>query len=202
MAGRFAGEVNQLEIIDPRLRELGRLSTATTFDLEYGGDHVRVSELVASINGRKPVLSLQAIQPFAIELTSHKLVAANPEKELLQVNIEGVPLAWVRPFASAFEVAGDEITGGFVASLRGGRVWLRTTSPLAVRGLAVTRAGRVLLPASDISIQAEVEHAKEETRIRLEGLTLETATADRLNARGELGHKVRRGASGDGAGKS
>ena len=53
LAGRFAGDVNQLEIIDPRLRELGRLSTATTFDLEYGGDHVRVSELVVSISGRK-----------------------------------------------------------------------------------------------------------------------------------------------------
>ncbi|MGA2444855.1 MAG: hypothetical protein ABSG50_05410 [Opitutaceae bacterium] len=189
LAGRFAGEVNQLEIIDPRLRELGRLSTATTFDLEYGGGHVRVSELVASISGRKPVLSLQAIQPFAIDLTSHKLVTANPEKELLQVNIEGVPLAWARPFASTFEVAGDEVRGGFVASLHGGRVWLRTTSPLAVRGLAVTRAGRVLLPASDISVLAEVEHSKEETRIRLEGLTLETATDDRLNARGEVSIK-------------
>jgi hypothetical protein len=186
LAGRFAGEVNQLEIIDPRLRELGRLSTATTFDLEYGGDHVRVSELVVNISGRKPVLSLRAIQPFAIELTSHKLMAANPEKELLQVNIEGMPLAWVRPFTSAFEVAGDEVKGGFVASLRGGRVWLRTTSPLAVQGLAVTRAGRVLLPASDISVQVEVEHSKEETRIRLEGLTLETAADDRLNARGEV----------------
>jgi hypothetical protein len=186
LAGRFAGEVNQLEIIEPRLRELGRLGMATTFDLEYGGDHVRVSELVVSISGRKPVLSLQAIQPFAIELTSHKLLAANPEKELLQVNIEGVPLAWTRPFTSDLEVAGDEVRGGFVASLHGGRVWLRTTSALAVRALAVTRAGRVLLPASDISVQAEVEHSKEETRIGLEGLTLETAADDRLNARGEL----------------
>ena len=186
LAGRFAGEVNQLEIIDPHLRELGRLSTATTFDLEYDGDHVRVSELVASISGRKPVLSLQAIQPFAIELASHKLMAANPEKELLQVNIEGVPLAWIRPFTSALEVAGDEVRGGFVVSLHGGRVWLRTTSPLTVRGLAVTRAGRVLLPASDISVRAEVEHSKEETRIGLEGLTLETTADDRLNARGEV----------------
>ena len=186
LAGRFAGEVDQLEIIDPRLHELGRLSTATTFDLEYGGDHVRISELVANISGRKPVLSLQAIQPFAIELTSHKLMAANPDKELLQVNIEGMPLAWIRPFTSALEVAGDEVRGGFVVSLHGGRVWLRTTSPLAVRGLGVTRAGRVLLPASDVSVQAEVEHMKEETRISLEGLTLETAADDRLNARGEV----------------
>jgi hypothetical protein len=186
LAGRFAGDINQLEIIDARLRELGRLSTATAFDLEFGGDHVRVSELVASISGRKPVLSLQAIQPFAIEFTTHKLLAANPEQELLQVNIQGVPVAWIRPFISALDVTGDEIRGGFVASLRGGRIWLRTTSAVAVQGLAVSRDGRVLLAASDISVKAEVEHSKEETRIRLEELALATVVDDRINARGEV----------------
>ncbi len=186
LAGRLAGEVDQLEVVDRRLRELGKLSTATSFDLDYGRGHVQVSELVAHITGRKPVLSLHAIQPFSIELASHKLAAANPEKELLEVTVEGLPLAWIRPFTPAFDVEGDEVRGGFVASLHGGRVWLRTTSPLTVRGLAVAQAGRVLLPASDVSVEAEIEHSKEETRIKVGKLGLETAADDWLNARGEM----------------
>ena len=193
LAGRLAGDFDQLEAVDPRLREFGRLSTAATFDLDYGRGRVQVSELVAKVGGRAPVLSLQSIQPFSVELASHQLAAANPVKELLEVSIEGLPLAWVRPFLSAFAVEGGELKGGFVASLHAGRVSLRTTSPLAVRGLAVSRAGRLLLPASDVSVEAEVEHSKEETRIKVGKLGLETAANDWINARGEV--SLRSGAS-------
>ncbi|MDD2765234.1 MAG: AsmA-like C-terminal region-containing protein [Opitutaceae bacterium] len=190
LTGRLAGEVSRLEVIDQRLREPGRLGATATFDLEYGGDHVRVSELVASLSGRKPVLSLQAIQPFSVGLISQQLTAADPAREVLEVNLEGLPVAWIGPLVSPLELAGDDITGAFVASLRDGRAWLRARTPLAARKLAVTRAGRVLLPASDISVQVEMEHAKEETRLRLGTLTLETPAGDRLQARGEIGLKA------------
>jgi hypothetical protein len=186
LAGRLAGDVDQLEVVDQRLRELGKLRTAATFDLDYGRGHAQVSELVAHITGRKPALSLHAIQPFSVELATHKLAAANPEKELLEITIEGLPLTWLRPFTPGFDVEGDEIKGGFVASLHGERVWLRTTSPLTVQGFTVAQGGRVLLPASDVSIEAEIEHSKEETRIKVGEVGLETAADDWLNARGEL----------------
>ena len=70
--------------------------------------------------------------------------------------------------------------------MRDQRVWLHTLSPLSVRGLAVARAGRVLLPASDITLQTDIEHAKDETRVKLESLALQTAAGDRLEAQGEL----------------
>jgi hypothetical protein len=112
--------------------------------------------------------------------------AADPRRELLQVKFEGVPVAWVRPFVSAAELAGDVVTGAAAVSLHQGRVWVRTTSPLTVKGLSVARAGRSWLPASDLRIEAELEHGKSATRIRVDALTLETAAGDRVEARGEL----------------
>ena len=185
LTGRIAGGISQLEVLDPRLRAVGRLGATAAFDLEYGGDEVRISQLVVSLSGRKSVLTMEAVQPFSIELASQVLTAADPRRELLQVNLEGLPLAWARPFLPAIELAGDEVTGAFVASLREGRMWLRTTSPLAVRNFALARSGRVVLAASDIRIQAELEHAKTATRIKLDALTLETAAGDRVDAQGE-----------------
>lgn len=189
LAGRLAADVEQVGFIDDRLREMGKLGATGTFDMDFDGNRLRVSELVAKVSGRKPAFSLRAIQPFSIELASQKLAAANPDKELVQVEIQGVPIAWLRPFTSSIEITGDELKGAFLASLRGERVWLRSTSPLTVRGLALKQANRVLLPASDASIEAEVEYAKAETRIKLGKLTLETAADDRLDARGELSLK-------------
>jgi len=193
LTGRLAGDFDQLGTVDRRLRGLGRLNTAATFDLDYGRGRVQVGELVVQVGGGAPVLSVRAIQPFSLELASQQLAAANPAKELLEVGIEGLPLAWIRPFLSACEIGGDELKGGFVASLHAGRVSFRTTAPLTVRGLAVARAGRVLLPAGDVSVEAEVEHSKAETRIKVVKLGLETAANDWLNARGEV--SLRPGAS-------
>ncbi len=187
LAGRLSGGVARLEVIDARLRDFDGLSTNTSFDVDYNSSRVRISELLVKVNGRTPLLTLQSIQPFSFEFGSRQLLAADPEKELLQVHIEGVPVAWLRPWLpSRFAVAGGEITGAFGASLRDERVWLHTRTPLSVRGLTVAKGGRVLLPASDISLQAELEYAKSETRLNLTGLTLQTAAGDRLEARGGL----------------
>jgi hypothetical protein len=187
LAGRLSGGVSRLEVLDGRLRDFNGLSTTTSFDVDYDGSRVRITELLAKISGRTPLLTLQSIQPFSFEFGSRRLLAADPEKELLQVDIEGVPVGWLRPWLpSRLAVAGGEVTGALGAALRDERVWLHTRTPLSVHGLTVAEAGRVLLPASDISLEAELEYAKNETRVNLAGLTLQTAAGDRLEARGGL----------------
>ena len=186
LTGRLAGDVSQLEVLDPRLQAVGRLGATAAFDLEYGGGAVRISQLVVGVNGPKPVLSVEAIQPFSLDLASHTLTATDPRRELLQVNLEGLPVSWARPFVSAVELAGEEIKGTLAASLHEGQMWVRTTAPLTLKGLTLARSGRVVLPASDVRIEAGWEQARTATRIRLDALTLETGAGDRIDARGEL----------------
>jgi hypothetical protein len=187
LAGRLTGDADRLEVIDSRLRELGKLRATATFDVEYNGDQVHATELALKISSSRPVLSLQTVQPFTVKLATGETVAENAQRELVHIALEGMPVAWVRPFVPGFEVAGEEIKGEFVASMRtADKVWLRTASPLSVHGLAVSRAGQPLLPPSDISLQAEVENSRSETRIRLGDLSLATPAGDRIAVKGEL----------------
>jgi hypothetical protein len=191
LAGRLTGDANRLEVVDSRLRELGRLGATAAFDVESNGDQVHATELKVNITGRRPVLTLQTVQAFTVKLATGETVAEDAQRELVRIALDGLPVAWVRPLLPGFEVAGDEIRGEFVASMRtADKVWLRTTSPLTVRGLAVSRAGRLLLSPSDVSLQADVENSQSETRIRLGGLTLTTAAGDRLEVKGELAMKA------------
>jgi hypothetical protein len=151
---------------------------------------VRVTDFTARFDAQKPVLSLRAIQPFSLDLASHRLVAADPAKDLVQVKIEGVPIAWAKPWLPAdVAVTGNAVTGEWTVALRGERIWLHPVAPLRVRKLAASQAGRVLLPASDISLDAAIEHDKDQTRVTLGGLVLQTAAGDRIETTGEFSYR-------------
>jgi len=186
LTGRISGDCGQLDFLDPRLHAVGRLTAGAAFDVEYGRGEARISRLVANVSGAKPVLSLEAIQPFSLDLRSRELTAADLQRELLRITLEGVPVAWVRPFVTAVDLAGGELKGTLAASLHEGRIRVHTVAPLTVKGLAVAAAGRVLLPAGDLRIEAGLERAAESTRLRLDALAVETPAGDRIDARGEL----------------
>ena len=187
LAGRLSGRCARLEVVDVRLRDFDGLSANTSFDLDYDGSRIRVADLLVKVSGREPLLTLQSIQPFTLELDTHQLLAADPQKELLRVELEGLPVAWLRPWLPAgIAVEGEALTGAFDIALRDQSVWLRTLTPLRVRGLQVAAGGRVLLPASDISLQADIEQTQHSTHVSLEHLTLQTTAGDLLEAHGNL----------------
>jgi hypothetical protein len=187
LAGRLTGNASRLESIDPRLREMNGLGVTATFDLRYDRGQLQVADLTAKVAAGKPVLSVQTLQAFTLTLATGDIVPSGAQRELVRINLEGVPMTWIRSFLPDYEVSGDEIEGELVAALHGAdRVWLRTTSPLSVRGLAVSYGGRVLLPTSDLSLDAEVEHARDGTLIRLTNLNVVTAAGDQLDGHGEL----------------
>ena len=187
LAGRLAGGAGRLEVVDPRLRELDGLGATAAFDLRYERGRLRVADLAATVTAGRPVLSVQAAQAFTVDLGTGAVTPSGGQRELVRIGLEGVPMSWIRPFLPALGLSGDAITGEVVAAVHGAdRVWLRTVLPLAVHGLAVRRGAAIILPTSDVSLDAEVEHSPEGTRVRLAGLTAVAATGDRLEGRGEL----------------
>ena len=187
LAGRLTGDANRLEMVDPRLSELGTLGVAAAFNVEFGRGELRVTELGVDINGPNPVLSLHAVQAFTVNLRTGETSAAGAQRELLQIALDGVPATWARPLFPGFEVSGGEISGQLVAALHGARqLWLRTASPLSVRGFAMNQTGWLRLPSADIRLDAEVEYSAAETRLRVTDLGLTARAGDRFGGRGEL----------------
>lgn len=185
--GRLSGELSRCGIIDPRLAVVGRLSVGADFNLDFGATALRVTALTTRIQGKKPQVVVQALQPFTLNLRTFELKAADESKGLVQIRLTGVPAAWLRPWlVPRLPVAGGELTGTLESDLRGDRVFLRTRTPLEASGLSLSRAGHIWLPICNVRLEAEVERSPEETQVRLTGLTLRTTGGDRLEARGEL----------------
>jgi hypothetical protein len=187
LAGRLTCDANRLDIFDPRLRELGTLGAAAAFNVEFGHGQLRVTELGLDINGPSPALSLHAVQPFTVNLMTGETIAAGAPRELVRIALDGVPAKWARPFFPGLDVSGGEISGELVAALHGaGKMWLRTASPLSVRGFAMNQTSRIRLPSADIKLDAEVEYSAGETRLRVTGFDVTTPPGDRLDGKGEL----------------
>ena len=190
LAGQLAGNAGRLEVIDPRLGALNGLGVAAAFDLQYDRGRLRVVNSNATITAGRPVVSVEAVQAFTVNLATGDVVPSGDRQELVRISLDGVPITWIRALLPGFELGGDEVRGELVAALRGkGRVWLRTASPLSVRGLAISHGGRVVLPPCDLSLDAEVEHSAEGTDVRLARLNIAAATGDQLDARGKIAVK-------------
>ncbi len=190
LSGRLTGNASRLEVIDPRLRELDGLGVGVTFDLRHDRGQLRVADLAAEVKAGKPVLSVQAVQAFTVNLATGDIAPSGAQRELVRINLAGVPMAWIRSFFPGVGLSGEQIEGQLVAALHGaGRVWLQTTSALSVHGFAISQGGRVVLPASDLSLDAEVERSRDGTRVRLTNLSFTTAAGDQLDGQGELAVK-------------
>ena len=187
LAGQLTGDANRLEIVDPRLRQLGTLGVAAAFNVEFSRGELRITEFGVDINGPSPELSLHAVQPFTVNLKTGETTAADAKHELIRITLDGVPAAWAQPLFPDIAVSGGEVNGELIAVLHGGgRMWLRTAAPLVVRGLTGAQIAGAGLPAADLKLDAEVEYAAGETRVRVTGLEMTTPAGDRFDGRGEL----------------
>lgn len=152
-SGKLDVATDKLANVRPDLGVLGALKITADFDVRHeGGATVRVNRLTAAVAGAKPVLHVQALQPFAFNPQTAELKIADPAKELLELTIDGVPLAWARPFLSEMNISGSDVQGQFFLSPRTGGLSLRARTPLAVKGVTVAVAGQALVRDLDVAL--------------------------------------------------
>lgn len=150
-AGRLQVSADRLQVIRPELGAMGAVTVAADFDLLQHGDSIRVERLNATLSGAKPVLNAHALQSFEFNVRTGALSLADPAQDLLWLSLQGVPLAWIRPYTGELAVTGGDLRGEFAARAQGGGLTLRSKSPLAVSQLGIARAGTDLLRGVDVS---------------------------------------------------
>ncbi|MBS0633357.1 MAG: hypothetical protein JSS11_15720 [Verrucomicrobia bacterium] len=158
-AGRLQVSADRLQVIRPELGAMGAVTVAADFDLLQHGDSVRVERLNASLAGAKPVLNAHALQAFEFNVRTGALSLADPAQDLLWLSLQGVPLAWVRPFTGDLAVTGGDLRGEVAASAQGGGLALHSKSPLAVSQLGIARAGTPLLRGVDLTAGFAADYA-------------------------------------------
>lgn len=148
-AGRIKSTASRLETIRPELAAVGALTVFGEFNLTRTDTSIRVDGITLDIGRPEPVLSLKSLQPFEFNVSTGELKVAEPGSDLLGLHIQGLPLAWSRPFLPDWSLSGGPLRGRLVATARNGGLMLRAQEPLAADGFGLAHAGEPWLREVD-----------------------------------------------------
>ncbi|HTJ79604.1 MAG TPA: hypothetical protein VL357_11465 [Rariglobus sp.] len=150
--GQLNATVDRLSVLAPEFSAIGRVVFETDFDVTKQEDTIRIDRFSSQISGAKPVLSVSAKQVLKFNTATRVLEAERPADDLFGISLQGLPLAWAKPFLSGFDITGNDLKGEFAATARDGGFTLRSVSPLILTQLNVAQAGKPLVRALDISV--------------------------------------------------
>lgn len=159
VSGKLAATGDRLQVLDPKLAGIGAFALSADFDLAQRGSALVVSKLDAAVRATEPVASVQALQPFTLNLRTRQLEAGDPARDLLGIGLQGVPLAWLRPFLGDVTLAGGNLRGDLVATARSGGVMIRSKTPLTASGLSLSRPGQPILEGVELTMNATGDYA-------------------------------------------
>ncbi len=190
--GGLQVDASGLEALQPELRAIGAVKLRSEFDIAKENGVARLNKLVVALSGEQPVLELTASSAADFNLHERRLlVGGSVPGEVARLKLQGVPLAWVRPFVSGLDVSGGAITGEVVYENAGGqKLTARTVVPIKIDGLTVVRAGRTLLSKAGLTLDAEADFSPEKVQARVKNLSCTTAAGDSVQLRATISAPV------------
>ncbi|HWA85956.1 MAG TPA: AsmA-like C-terminal region-containing protein, partial [Opitutus sp.] len=188
--GRLNASTGSLAVVREELGVLGALELAVDFDVLLHENSLRVDRFDATLRADKPVARVRALQPFEFDLRTAALKVADPAQDLVSVVLDGVPLAWARPWLGNFEVTGGAVRGEFDGSARNGGLELRAKQPLTINGLAVAQGGGALLRGIDVSLDAAADYAAAGWQVEVSRLTAGTGGVEFFSLDAKAGRLV------------
>ena len=186
-SGRLAGTLDQLAAFKPELSAVGAIKITAEFDLAQSAGATRIERLQAEIQGARPVASVRSLQSFEFNVRTGELNVADPARELLAFNLQGLPLAWAQPFLPEIRLTGGDLRGEFAATANNGGLAVRPRAPLSVNGLNLSQNGRALLRAIDVSLEMGVDYAPAGWQADVSALTLRSSGVELLQLKAKAG---------------
>lgn len=187
LQGNLTADISRLEAINPAWRPIGAVKAMAQFDVARAGDIVRLNQFNLSVAGANPVLELAAAPGMEIDLKQRRLLPGDPASDgALTLTLQGLPVAWIRPFVQAADVSGGLITGQLAGTGDAGHLVLRTLQPLRIGQVNIAQAGRLLLAKADVMLGLEAVLTGKEFSGHLTDLTLKTAAGDVLSAQARV----------------
>ncbi len=188
-SGELDVQADKLGLLRPEFTSLGRLDLRAGYDLAVLDQLVRLNRCDLRLNaGTKPVASITALQPIAFNRTTGALAAtpgANPE--LMSLVIDGIPLAWARPFLGELELTGQDLRGAFTVQAGNGGLSLRNLQPLTLANLSVAQRGRALVNGVDVALAAQADYTPQGWSTEITRLTVSRAQAPILKLTAKAG---------------
>ncbi len=157
-SGRLDATADKLGQLRPELAAIGAVQLLADFDLHQDGKAVRVTSLAIELAGSRPVIALRSLQEFEFNPKTGELKVADPSKDLVALDLKGVPLAWFQAFVKDLTVTGEDVQGAWIVGARGGGFAFRSTAPLTVNALSVAKKGQSMLSAVNVSLRLSADY--------------------------------------------
>lgn len=190
LRGRLDASVSALEVLQPALRALGTVSVFSEFDVSTGPQAVNLNALTLRVAGDQPVLLAETKRLITLDRGTGRLRVASGSGDVGRLVLHGVPLAWIRPFVTGFDVSGGAMAGEFAVRAGDQRVEVISVAPVAVDRLSLARDGRLLLDRADIRVSPDLMLGADSDVLTLREIALTTPAGDALrwSGRVELPH--------------
>jgi hypothetical protein len=174
---RFQSGLAEYLGVKQLLAALGAVKLVADFDVARRGQAIAVDKLDATISGVRPIASVRSLQPFTFDAESGELKAGDPARELVEIGLQGLPLAWAQPFLKDIALTGGDVRGELIATARSRGFNLRAKTPLTIEDLSVAQGGRPLVKNVDVSLPFAADYAPEGWQAETTALTLKTEGA-------------------------
>ncbi len=179
LQGKIDVAASHLETIAPALRVLGAVKCSAQFDLDAAGAVARIHQLDVRLEGDQPVLELHAASAAELNFKDKRLqVGPTGIGEALDLNITGLPLAWVGQFFPGVEITGGLITGRMTVTAETDRLRARVSQPLRLAGVTIAQGGQVLLNQADLSLTAEALLTAQDLAVTISEFSGKTPAGD------------------------
>ena len=158
ISGELAATADRLQTLRPEFAPLGALKLSTGFDLAGRDGLVAVRKFEAKLSAAQPVATLRALQPFEFRPATGAMDAAEPARDVFGLVLQGVPIAWLQPYAKTLELRGGQIRGEFAASPRNGGMTLRSLTPFMLDELNLASAGQPWLERVSLTLNTAIDY--------------------------------------------
>lgn len=186
-SGHLEATATRLGTIKPELAALGTVKLSTEFDLAQRGEALRIDRLTAQFNGAAPVAQIRVLQAFEFNVGTGELKVAEPARELLALNLQAVPLAWIQPFVKDLTLTGGDVRGELVATASNGGLALRAKNPLSFTGVSVSSPTGPLVRALDGSLNFSADYSPRGWQAEIVALTLSSGGSPVFSLSGKAG---------------
>lgn len=186
--GGLRARVSRLEAVEPAWRPFGQLNIEADFDASQQDGVLDLRRFKAQVDGTGPVMHVRTTAPLRYDLRKGELLSgAAVTDALLHVDLQGLPLEWVRPFITPADISGGAVTGQVdLARSASDAARLQVRAQLRLDELNVVQQGRPLLTKAAVSARVEAGLAGGAIEAPLVELVVRTPAGDAF----ELGGRV------------
>jgi hypothetical protein len=195
LAGRLQSRLSRLEVIRPELQTVGWLAADINFEARRAGDDVRLTQLRVQVQGERPVAEITALQGVEYNLETGEVRVADPDLDLVDLRLHGLPLEWAQPFLGDLTVTGGPLQGHWIAAARDGGFVLRPSAPMRVGAVTVTQAGQPLVQGVDVAMSVSGEYTPTGWQGRVERGHVQSGTTRLVEFDARAGQASAKGAA-------